>query len=307
MTQEGKGVDPQDQGPVSYRVVGFDELDGSAAEHYRRQRRRRLLLFVTLPGLLLGTATVATAYGTGLVGSDDQTECAPITRPAPERDSFDIKLLNSNDTNGLGSDVARELTLRDFNVVSVGNADSSVYVKGAATIYYGPDGRDNALLLQKQIPGSKTWNDARPGDSVQLVLGYGYDRMVKEAEPPLPAPSEITLNVYNTTWKEGLATEVAGDLKDRGFKIKSTGNDPQMTFLEDEVAVIRFGPEGQRAARRLAQQIDGAQLQKDDRTSTKVDLVLGNKWSRVKPASEVPQVKPYVRPAETIQLPCERK
>ncbi len=80
-----------------------------------------------------------------------------------------------------------------------------------------------------------------------------------------------------------------------------------MTFLEDEVAVIRFGPEGQRAARRLAQQIDGAQLQKDDRTSTKVDLVLGNKWSRVKPASEVPQVKPYVRPAETIQLPCERK
>ena len=131
--------------------------------------------------------------------------------------------------------------------------------------------------------------------------------MVKEPEPPLPAPSEITLNVYNTTWKEGLATEVAGDLKDRGFKIKSTGNDPQMTFLKDEVAVIRFGPEGQRAARRLAQQIDGAQLQKDDRTSTKVDLVLGNKWSRVKPASEVPQVKPYVRPAETIQLPCEPK
>ena len=203
--------------------------------------------------------------------------------------------------------MARELTLRDFNVVSVGNADSSVYVKGAATIYYGPDGRDNALLLQKQIPGSKTWNDARPGDSVQLVLGYGYDRMVKEPEPPLPAPSEITLNVYNTTWKEGLATEVAGDLKDRGFKIKSTGNDPQMTFLEDEVAVIRFGPEGQRAAKRLAQQIDGAQLQKDDRTSTKVDLVLGNTWSRVKPASEVPQVKPYVRPAETIQLPCEPK
>ena len=41
MTKEGKGVEPQDQGPVSYRVVGFDELDGSAAEHYRRQRRRR--------------------------------------------------------------------------------------------------------------------------------------------------------------------------------------------------------------------------------------------------------------------------
>ena len=299
-----QGVEPQDQGPASYRVVGFDELEGSAAQHYRRQRRRRLLLFVTLPGLLLGTATVATAYGTGLVGGQSQPACTSVSKPAPERDSFDIALLNSNDTNGLGSDVARKLTLRDFKVASVGNADSSVYVKGAATIYYGPDGRDNALLLQKQIPGSKTWNDARPGDSVQLVLGYGYDRLVKEPDPPLPAPSEITLNVYNTTWQEGLASDVAGELKDRKFKISSTGNDPQMSFLEDEVAIIRFGPEGQRAAKRLAQQISGAQLQKDDRTSAKVDLVIGNKWKGLKPESSVPQVKPYVRPAETIQVPC---
>ncbi|MCT1620165.1 LytR C-terminal domain-containing protein [Janibacter hoylei] len=292
-----------DDTPVTYRVVGFDELEGAAAEHYRRQRRRRLLLFVTLPGLVLGTATVATAYGTGLIGSETPT-CAPIVEPAPERDSFDIQLLNSNDTDGLGTDVARELTLRDFSITSVGNADSSVYVKGAATIYYGPEGRDNALLLQKQIPGSKVWNDARPGDSVQLVLGYGFDKLVSEPEPPLPAPSEITLNVYNTTWQEGLASEVAGDLKDRGFKVKATGNDPKMSFLEDEVAIIRFGPEGQRAAKRLAQHVEGVQLQKDDRTTNKVDLVLGNKWDDLKPASQVPEVKPYVRPAETIQKPC---
>ena len=70
---------------------------------------------------------------------------------------------------------------------------------------------------------------------------------------------------------------------------------------------IELDFEVQRAAKRLAQQVEGVQLQKDDRTSTKVDLVLGNKWSRVKPDSKVPQVKPYVRPAETIQLPCERK
>lgn len=311
MKGRGKHVDQHqgaqpDEGATSYRVVGFDELEGSAAAHYKRQRRRRLLLFVTLPGLILGTATVATAYGTGLLGSEEVV-CQPVSGPAPERDSFEIKLLNSNDTNGLGTDVAREMGLRDFKIASVGNADSSVYVKGAATIYYGPDGRDNALLVQKQIPGSKIWNDARPGDSVQLVLGYGFDKLVSEPDPPLPAPSEITLNVYNTTFKEGLALNVANDLEDRGFKIKSTGNDPQMSYLEDEVAVIRFGPEGQRAAKRLAQQIDGAQLQKDDRTSTKVDLVLGNKWDSLKAESAVPQVKPYVRPAETIQKPCETK
>ncbi|WP_068261766.1 LytR C-terminal domain-containing protein [Janibacter limosus] len=292
-----------DDTPISYRVVGFDELEGAAAAHYRRQRRRRLLLFVTLPGLVLGTATVATAYGTGLIGTPAVT-CEPISQPAPARDSFEVTLLNSNDTDGLGSEIARELTLRDFNIASVGNADSSVYVKGAATIYYGSEGRDNALLLQKQIPGSKTWNDARPGDSVQLILGYGFDKLVSEPDPPLPAPSEIKVNVYNTTWQEGLASQAAGDLKERDFTIGKTGNDPQMSFLEDEVAIIRFGPEGQRSAKRLAQQISGVQLQKDDRTDATVSLVLGNKYKGLKSASSVPDVKPYVRPAETIQKPC---
>lgn len=305
MTDEHQGTDPYDEGSVSYRVVGFDELEGAAAAHFRRQRRRRLLLFVTLPGLLLGTATVATAYGTGLLGPDESTTCTPISAPAPERDSFEIELLNSSDTSGLASEVSRELELRDFDIASVGNADNSVYVKGAATIYYGDEGRDNALLVQKQIPGAKVWNDARGGESVQLVIGYGFDKLVEEPEPPLPAPAEITLNVYNTTWKEGLASDVAHELEDREFKISSTGNDPQMSFLEKEVAVIRFGPEGERAAKRLAQQVEGAQLQKDDRSSSKVDLVLGNRWSALKPQGDVPQVKPYERPPETIERPCE--
>ena len=304
MTDQHRGPGHHDEESVSYRVVGFDELEGSAAAHYRRQRRRRLLLFITLPGLLLGTATVATAYGTGLIGPDDSETCAPVSAPAPERDSFEIKLHNSSDTSGLGTDVGRELELRDFDIESIGNADQSVYVKGAATIYHGEDGRDNALLLQKQIPGAKLWDDARSGDSVQLVLGYGFDKLVDEPDPPLPAPSEISLNVYNTTYKEGLASDVADELEDREFTVKSTGNDPQMTFLEDEVAVIRYGPEGERAAKRLAQQVKGVQMQKDDRTSAKVDLVLGSKWSDLKPKSSVPEVEPYERPAETIQKPC---
>lgn len=307
MTDQHRDSGSQDEGSVSYRVVGFDELEGKTAEHFRRQRRRRLLLFITLPGLVLGTATVATAYGTGLIGPDDASDCTPVSAPAPERDSFEVSLLNSSDTSGLATDVGRELELREFNIANVGNADGSVYVKGAATIYHGPDGLENALLLQKQIPGARLWDDARGGDSVQLVLGYGYDKLVEEPDPPLPAPSEITLNVYNTTWKEGLASDVAGNLEKREFKVRSTGNDPEMSYLENEVAVIRFGPEGERAAKRLAQQVEGAQLQKDDRSSTKVDFVIGNKFSDLKSASQVPKVEPYERPAETIQKPCESK
>lgn len=305
MTDQHREPGSSDEGAVSYRVVGLDEVEGKTAAHYRRQRRRRLLLFVTLPGLILGSATVATAYGTGLLGPDESTTCAPVSAPAPERDSFEISLLNSSDTSGLATDVARDLELRDFDITNVGNADGSVYVKGAATIYHGDEGLENALLMQQQIPGSKLWNDARAGDSVQLVLGYGFDKLVDEPDPPLPAPSEITLNVYNTTWQEGLASDVAGTLEDRGFKVSSTGNDPQMSFLEKETAVIRYGPEGERAAKRLAQQVDGVQMQKDDRSSVKVDLVLGNKWADLKSETEVPEVKPYERPDETIQKPCE--
>lgn len=307
MTDQHQGHGRDDEGPVSYRVVGFDELEGKTAEHFRRQRRRRLLLFITLPGLVLGTATVATAYGTGLINPDDSSSCAPVSAKAPERDSFEISLLNSSDTSGLATDVSRELELRDFNIPTVGNADGSVYVKGAANIYHGDDGLENALLLQKQIPGSKLRNDARNGDSVQVVLGYGYDKLVDEPDKPLPAPSEIKLNVYNTTWQEGLASKVANEFEDREFTVDETGNDPEMSYLENDVAVIRYGPDGERGAKRLAQQVKGAQMQKDDRSGSTVDFVIGNKFKDLKPASEVPEAKPFKRPVETIQKPCEKK
>lgn len=305
MTDQDHRAGSHDEGPVSYRVVGFDELEGAAARHFRRQRRRRLLLFVTLPGLILGTATVATAYGTGLLGMNETVDCAPVSAQAPERGSFTINLLNSTDAVGLATEVERDLELRDFTIASVGNADDSVYVEGPATIYFGDEGLENALLVQKQIPGSKLWNDARGGESVQLVLGYGFEKLVDEPDPPLPAPAEISVNVYNTTWKGGLAAETSKALEDREFTVKETGNDPQNSFHKNEVGVIRFGPAGERAAKRLAEQVEGVQLQKDDRNGTTLDLVIGNKWEGLKAQSEVPQVKPYERPPETILLPCK--
>lgn len=303
---EGRGQG-DDEGPVTYRVVGFDELEGAAAKHFRRQRRRRLLLFITLPGLILGTATVAAAYSTGMLGMSETVACAPVTAPAPERDSFDIKLLNSADTAGLAGDVGRQLELRDFHVSSIGNADSSIYVEGPATIYFGDEGLENALLVQQQIPGSQLWNDARDGDAVQLVLGYGFDTLVDEPAPPLPAPAEISVNVYNTTWHPGLAADVTKALEDREFTVEKTGNDPRNSFHENEVGVIRFGPEGERAAKRLAQQVEDVQMQRDDRSGKTVDLVIGNEWDGLKTQAEVPQVEPYVRPPETVQLPCEQE
>lgn len=302
----GVGPEEQGEGEVSYRVLDFADLEGVAAQHYRRKRRRRLLAFVTLPGLLLGTATIAAAYGTGLIGQTEPVAtCTTSSMPAPERDSFEVEVLNSNDTNGLAGEVSGSLEDRDFVISSVGNADSSVYVKDVAIIYYGPEGEDNALLLQKQVPGAKLWNDNREGGDVRLVLGYGYDKLSYEEPKPPPAPSEIRVNVYNTTFQEGLAQDVADELDEREFKIRAVGNDPQASYLEDEVAIIRYGPEADGAAKRLAQQIDGATLKKVDRDEVSVDLVIGNDFQGLKAETEVPQVEPFERPAETIEKPCE--
>ncbi|QFQ29394.1 hypothetical protein EEW87_002195 [Janibacter melonis] len=292
---------------AGYEVLRVDELDDDTRRVLARRRRRRAILFVTLPGLLLGTATVAAAYSANLIGAPEPV-CIPERVEAPQRDSFEIDLQNSNSTAGLARDVGRTLEERGFVIADIGNADDRVYVKSAATIYYGPDSRDNALLVQQQIPGSKMWSDGRGGKDVQVVLGYGYKDLKDEPEPPPPAPSEIRVSVYNTTFREGLAADVAADLRSRGFRTGETGNDPSGAFLPEEAAVIRYGPDGQKAAKRLADHVEGAELQRvEGRKGMSVDLVLGNEYSDLVPASDIPEVTPYVRPADHIERPCEAR
>lgn len=289
---------------AGYEVLRVDELDEAAKKVLRRRRRRRAVLFVTLPGIVLGTATVATAYGVNLLGKPEVV-CVPERVVGPDRDSFKIKLQNSNDTAGLAGNVAGTLEDRGFVISDVSNADDRVYVKGAATIYHGKDGRDSALLVQQQIPGSKLWFDGRQGKDVNVILGYGYRELRDEPEPPPPAPSEITVAVYNTTFRGGLAKDVADELSDRGFGIEETGNDPNGAYLPDDVAIIRHGPEGAKAATRLAEHVPGATTQLvEKREGEGIDLVLGNAYSDLVPITDVPEVVPFVRPADHIERPC---
>lgn len=289
---------------AGYEVLRVDELDESAKRVLARRRRRRAILLVTLPGLVLGTATVATAYGVNLIGKPEVV-CVPERVVAPDRDSFKIHLQNSNDTAGLARSVAGTLADRGFVISEVSNADDRVYVRSAATIYHGTESRDNALLVQQQIPGSKLWFDGRPGKDVNVILGYGYTELTDEEEPPPPAPSEITLSVYNTTYREGLAKEAADELTERGFTVEGTGNDPSGAYLPDEVAVIRYGPDGEKVAARLAEHVPEATAQLvTSREGESVDLVLGNAYSELVPITEVPEVVPFVRPPDHIERPC---
>ena len=288
--------------PREYEVVPVAELSAAEAEQYQRRWRVRLALFVTVPGLLLGTLTVATAYGSSVFRGGDT--CQPIVVSAPARDDVRIRVLNATDTDGVARQVARTLTERGFIVTEVDNADDRTYVKGVATIYHGSAGLDQALLLQRQLPESRLWPDGRDGTSVTLALGYGYRGLVDEPAPPPPMPDKITVNVYNTTYREGLARTAGDALKDRGFRIGAVGNDPQAFHLPDDIGVVRYGPDGEGAAQRLTNYLDGVRLQKVARDGSTVDLVLGNGYGGIKPASKVPAPTPFVRAAENIERPC---
>ena len=91
----------------------------------------------------------------------------------------------------------------------------------------------------------------------------------------------------------------------RGFKVKDVSNDPQKT-LQMGTALIRYGEEGDLAAKIAAQHVPGATLRKDERAGTTVDVVIGNAYTALVPEADVPAPAPRPK-AETpmVARPCE--
>ena len=119
-----------------------------------------------------------------------------------------------------------------------------------------------------------------------------------------PVPSEVSVNVYNTTYKTGLAKDVADQVTARGFKVKEVSNDPLRT-LQMGVAVIRYGEEGDLAAALLKGHLPQAELVKDTRAGSGIDLVLGNEYTELAPLADVPPLPE--RPKQevpTVARPC---
>jgi LytR cell envelope-related transcriptional attenuator len=264
------------------------------------------VLFVTLPGLLLGTASISGAYTAGwLTPEPPKPACQPEVVPAPQRGSFTVNVLNATGKDGMAATVAKGLSQRKFKVGAISNAPETWYVTQPAVVHHGPGGLDQALLVQQQLPGSELFEDGRTARTVDVVVGLGYRGMVPLPPRFDPLPSEITLNVYNTTYKTGLASDVAADLKGRGFRVKEVANDPLKT-MQLGTALIRHGEEGDLAAKIVAQHLPGATMQKDARAGTAVDVVIGNAYTALTPRADVPEPAP--RPKQetpTVARPCD--
>lgn len=109
-------------------------------------------------------------------------------------------------------------------------------------------------------------------------------------------PADISVNVYNSTRRPGLARTVATELIDRGFKVKTIDNDPLKKTIKAS-AELRHGPAGLESAKVLQKHLPGSVLVADKREGDTVDLAIGNGY---KAMGKVP---PAVQPSVTVSCP----
>lgn len=111
-----------------------------------------------------------------------------------------------------------------------------------------------------------------------------------------PANEDVSVNVYNSTDRGGLAGSVAGQLRERGYEVGEVGN---RTLNNSSVtAVVVSGPDGLASALNLQRTIVDTEYLQDERTGEAVDVVLGRGFAGLVPAKEVDQ--------SSGQLSCPR-
>lgn len=121
----------------------------------------------------------------------------------------------------------------------------------------------------------------KPGPQViDTSLGCTYTSVIPANV--LPKPKAITVNVYNSTTRVGLASITSIDLKLRGFKIGVVESSSENL---KGIGEIRFGANSRPAAQRLAAYVPGALIKQVKRNAkdTSVDLILGPAFGNIAP------------------------
>lgn len=243
-------------------------------------------------GQLAVITAVLAAGSVMLTGCGDQR--APVKKPvctstpAPSASIpasyIHINVLNATANDGLAGKVGTALSWRGYQVIETASnpQDDPRPTPKYAEIRYGSGGYQMALTLATQVQHATMYDDHRSDPSIDLVLGPSF----KLAALPPPAATSVTVNVYNTTARPGLATSIGKQMRDRGFKTDHVGNDPLGSFNPDLIAIVRYGAKGEPAARRVALSVKGAKLVLDGRDDSSVDLVLNNKFVGLAPAAQ---------------------
>ena len=102
----------------------------------------------------------------------------------------------------------------------------------------------------------------------------------------LPQPAQITMNVYNSTNRVGLAAKTADELRARGFVVAKVDNDPKGSGMTS-VGEVRFGNKGEKQAQVVAFYIPGITLVNDGRKGKTVDLAIGQQYTALASKTDV--------------------
>lgn len=122
-------------------------------------------------------------------------------------------------------------------------------------------------------------------DARQPVCSTPSPTAAVEAEV-LPDPETITVNVYNATTRSGLAQQTADQLAGRGFEIGEIANAPAELDKKVKATGLLVGSPGSYEKNRLTvlgTHVADAETRTDDRRGRDVDLVIGDKFTRLEP------------------------
>ena len=106
---------------------------------------------------------------------------------------------------------------------------------------------------------------------------------------PEPA-ADVKVQVYNATTQRGAALQVSNQLGQAGFQVAAPANDP--LYPKQDMACrgqIRFGANGESAARTISMVVPCTQLVRDNRQDSTVDLSIGKTFTGVAPNSSAQQ------------------
>ena len=151
----------------------------------------------------------------------------------------------------------------------------AVALGGLAVLGVGAYGLVNLVTAPQQNAAAAACKagSTRALDAEAPIAEAGAVGAAQAAAPNAAAP-KFTLNVYNSTQRQGLAAHTAAELKQRGFVIGQVTNDPLKANLTI-AAQVRGAASQNAELHEVAAEVPGAQIQTDGRTDPSVDLVLG--------------------------------
>ena len=175
-----------------HRVITGPELratfvpDDDAADHSRKLRRKILhgvVLFMLL-GLIVTAVMGAVAIMNGQIKfpGTENTEvqasaCPATTFDYTPPDKITVNVINPTTRAGLAKSAANEFKVRKFAVGRVGNIETGY--RGVAAIVSGAAGQAAAFAVQRNLPGSDYFQDARSDASVDVILTGDYRGLAK--------------------------------------------------------------------------------------------------------------------------------